>query len=67
MNRGLERLRGLSRSTQVLAGVILMAMILVLLYAFFTSDVGRAAALLCCGGAVALVVIGLISEAGMRR
>ncbi len=67
MNRGIERLRRMSRASQLLGGMILIAMALVLLYAFFTSEIGRAAAVVCCGGAVLIVVIGLISEAGMRR
>jgi hypothetical protein len=67
MNRGVERFRGLSTTTQVIAGLILAAMVLALLVAFFASDIGRTVALVCCGAVVLIVVVGLASERGMRR
>lgn len=67
MNRGVERFRGLSRGAQVVAGLILAGLILALLAAFFTSEIGRVVALVCCGGVIVIVVIGLLSERGMRR
>jgi hypothetical protein len=44
---------------------MLAAMVVVGLIAFFTSETGRNIALLCCGGLVVLVVVGLVSERGM--
>lgn len=67
MNRGVERFRGLSRGAQIAAGLILAGLILALLIAFFTSEIGRTAALVCCGGILAVVVVGILSESGMRR
>jgi hypothetical protein len=67
MNRGVERFRGLSRTMQIIAAVIVGGMILALLVAFFTSDVGRTIALVCCGGVILLVLVGLLSERGMAR
>jgi FlaA1/EpsC-like NDP-sugar epimerase len=67
MNRSVERFRGLSRTMQIVAGVIVGAMVLVLLWAFFTSELGRTVALVCCGGVILLVIVGVMSESGMRR
>lgn len=67
MNRGVEQFRGLSRTLQIIAGLIIAAMILALLIAFFTSEIGRIISLVCCGGVAVLVVIGLLSERGMTR
>ncbi|MBL8147379.1 MAG: hypothetical protein JNL34_13425 [Anaerolineae bacterium] len=67
MNRGVEKFRGLSRGAQVVAGLILAGLILALLAAFFASEIGRAVTLVCCGGVIIVVVIGLLSERGMRR
>lgn len=67
MNRGVDRFRGLSRTGQIVAGLILAGMILILLIAFFTSEIGRTLALICCGGIAVIVIIGLLSEQGMRR
>jgi hypothetical protein len=67
MNRGVERFRGLSRTMQGIAGLLVAGMFLVLLVAFFTSDVGRTLSLVCCGGLILIVVVGLLSERGMTR
>jgi hypothetical protein len=42
-------------------------LIVALVYAFFSSRIGQTALLVCCGGALLLVVVGLLSERGMRR
>ena len=47
--------------------IILAVMIIGGLIAFFTSEAGRTVALVCCGGLILLVVVGLVSESGMRR
>jgi hypothetical protein len=62
-----DRYRNLSGTSRGIFWVILVAMVVVGLVAFFTSETGRNAALLCCGGIVVLVVVGLLSERGMRR
>lgn len=67
MGRYVDRYKGFSRSSKSLFWVILAAMILVGLVAFFTSDVGRTLALVCCGGLIVLVIVGVASERGMNR
>ena len=46
---------------------ILAVMIVIGVIAFFTSQIGRTVALVCCGGLILVVVVALISESGMRR
>ncbi len=62
-----DRYSGLSRTSRTVFWVILAAMIVIGLFAFFTSELGRNLALICCGGIVVLILIGIISENGMRR
>ena len=62
-----ERYRNLSGTSRTIFWIILAAMIVVGLIAFFTSETGRNVALLCCGGIVVLVVVGILSERGMSR
>ncbi|MEP7293761.1 MAG: hypothetical protein ABI835_18380 [Chloroflexota bacterium] len=62
-----NRYRNLSGSSKRIFWVILAVMIVVGLFAFFTSETGRNIALLCCGGIVVLIVVGIVSENGMRR
>jgi cell division protein FtsW (lipid II flippase) len=62
-----NRYRNLSTSSKRVFWVILAVMVVVGLIAFFTSETGRNATLLCCGGVVVLVVVGILSESGMRR
>lgn len=62
-----NRYRNLSASSKRIFWVILAVMVVIGLIAFFTSETGRNAALLCCGGVVVLVVVGILSESGMRR
>lgn len=47
--------------------IVLAVMIVAGLIAFFTSETGRTIALVCCGGLILLIVIGVVSEGGMRR
>ncbi|MCC6802402.1 MAG: hypothetical protein IT319_05935 [Anaerolineae bacterium] len=63
----MNRYRNLSQRSRSLFWVILVVMIVVGLVAFFTSEIGRTVTLVCCGGLILLVVIGVISEGGMRR
>lgn len=63
----MNRYRNLSQRSRSLFWVILAVMIVVGLIAFFTSEIGRTVTLVCCGGVILLVVIGVISEGGMRR
>lgn len=63
----MNRYRNLSRSSRNLFWVILAVMIVAGLIAFFASETGRTIALVCCGGVILLVVVGAISEGGMRR
>jgi hypothetical protein len=63
----MNRLRNFSRTSWIVFSVILGALILAGLVAFFTSEAGRTIALVCCGGLVVLVLIALVSERGMAR
>jgi lipopolysaccharide export LptBFGC system permease protein LptF len=47
--------------------LILVAMIVIGLYAFVSSRFGQTALVICCGGLIVLVVVGILSENGMRR
>lgn len=62
-----DRYRNLSRSARTIFWVVLAVMVAAGVIAFFTSELGRNIALLCCGGIVVLVVVGILSERGMRR
>lgn len=63
----MNRYRNLSSRSRSIFWVVLAAMIVVGLIAFFTSETGRNVALLCCGAVILLIVAGLVSEGGMRR
>ncbi len=63
----LNRYRNFSRTSRGAFWVILAAMVLIGLFAFFTSEAGRTISLVCCGGIVLLVVVGAVSERGMNR
>lgn len=63
----LNRYRNLSSTSRMIFIVVAVALILLALYGFFTSETGRTISLLCCGGVIVLVVVGIISENGMRR
>lgn len=57
----------ISLATRTIFWLILVGMIVLGLFAFFTSRIGQQALLICCGGLVVLVVVGVLSERGMRR
>ena len=63
----MNRYRNLSSSSRRIFWVVLAVMIVIGLYGFFTSELGRTISLICCGGVILLVVIGIISENGMQR
>ncbi len=63
----MERLRGLSTSSRAVFWLIVAALIAGLLYAIFSTQLGQTALLVCCGGGLLILVIGGLSEAGMRR
>ncbi|MCK6579127.1 MAG: hypothetical protein L6Q98_13595 [Anaerolineae bacterium] len=60
----LRNLTGASRTVFILVAVVL---VLIALYAFFTSETGRIISIACCGGVIVLAVVGILSERGMRR
>jgi hypothetical protein len=62
-----ERFRGLSTTSRGIFWLILTLLVAGLLYAVFSTQLGQTALLVCCGGGVLVVIIGLASEAGMRR
>ncbi len=63
----MDRLKNISVASRTVYVVVIGAIILIGLYAIFSSRLGQTALLVCCGGAVLLVVVGLMSERGMRR
>jgi hypothetical protein len=67
MNRQLDRFRSLSRTSRTTFWVILAGMVAFLLYAIFSTRLGQYGLLCCCGGALAIVAAGLLSERGMSR
>lgn len=67
INRQLDRFKTLSRTSRTIFIIILIAMIVVGGYAFFTSELGRTVTLVCCGGIIVLAIVGILSEMGMKR
>lgn len=67
MNQQIDRFRNLSRSSRAVFWLIIAAFVAIILYAFFSSRFGQTALLCCCGGVIAVAVIGILSEQGMRR
>jgi hypothetical protein len=65
--RPTERYRNLSGNSRTIFWIIVAAMVILGLYGFFTSELGRTVALICCGAVILLVVVGLLSERGMQR
>jgi hypothetical protein len=63
----MDRLKDFSLTSRTLYRLIIIGMVVVLIFAFLNSRIGQTAFLVCCGGAVLLVVVGLLSERGMRR
>ncbi|MBW4436976.1 MAG: hypothetical protein KME04_07560 [Pleurocapsa minor GSE-CHR-MK-17-07R] len=63
----MNRLRNFSRTSWIVFSLIFAGLIIAGLVAFFTSEVGRTIALVCCGGLVLVVVVALVSERGMAR
>jgi hypothetical protein len=63
----MDRLKGFSLTSRTLYRLIIVGMVIVLVFAFLNSRIGQTALLVCCGGAILLVVVGLLSERGMRR
>jgi hypothetical protein len=59
--------RRISLSSRTIFFIILGLLILAGVYAFLNSRIGQTALLVCCGGVVLLVVVGILSESGMRR
>jgi predicted Rdx family selenoprotein len=67
VNQQIDRFRNLSRSSRTVFWLIIAAFVAIILYAFFSSRFGQTALLCCCGGVIAVAVIGILSEQGMRR
>lgn len=63
----MDRLKGISLTSRTVFWLLIVAGVVIGLYAFLSSRFGQTAILVCCGGAVLLVVVGLLSEGGMRR
>jgi len=63
----MNRYRNPSQRSRSTFWIILAVIIVVGGIAFFASDVGRTIALVCCGIVILLIVVGVISEGGMRR
>ncbi len=63
----MDKLKGISLTSRTIFWLLLVAGVVIGLYAFFSSRFGQTALLVCCGGIVVLVVVGILSEGGMRR
>lgn len=63
----MRNLRNVSLASRTVFWLILVALVVIGLYAFFSSRVGQTALVICCAGLVVLVVVGILSERGMRR
>jgi di/tricarboxylate transporter len=63
----MNRYHSLSQSSRSIFWVILAVMVVVGVVAFFTSELGRTVTLVCCGAAILLIVVGVLSERGMQR
>ena len=63
----MDRFKQISLTSRTIYILVIGALILIGLFAFFSSRVGQTALLVCCGGAIVLVVVGVISEGGMKR
>jgi hypothetical protein len=62
----MDRFRNIRLASRTIFWLILIALIVAALYAFFSSRIGQTALIICCGGLVLLVVVGILSERGMR-
>lgn len=62
-----NRLNRFSRNTRLIGWVILVLLIMAVLYAFFSSQLGQNVLLCCCGGGIVVAIAGILSERGMRR
>ncbi|MEO8611856.1 MAG: hypothetical protein ABI690_28410 [Chloroflexota bacterium] len=63
----MDRFKQISLTSRTIYILVIGVLIVIGLYAFFNSRVGQAALLVCCGGAILLVIVGVISEGGMKR
>jgi hypothetical protein len=63
----MKNLKRVSVTSRTVFWLILVAGVVIGLYAFFSSRIGQQALLICCGGLVVLAVVGILSERGMRR
>ncbi|MBZ0283076.1 MAG: hypothetical protein K8L97_20225 [Anaerolineae bacterium] len=63
----MDKLKGISLTSRTIFWLLLVAGVVIGLYAFLSSQFGQTALLVCCGGIVVLVVVGVLSEGGMRR
>jgi hypothetical protein len=60
-------LQNVSRGSRTIFWIVLIVLVGAVIYAIFSTQIGQTALLLCCGGAIAIAAIGLVSERGMRR
>jgi hypothetical protein len=63
----MDRFKRISLTSRTIYILVIGVLILIGLFAFFNSQIGQTALLVCCGGAIVLVVVGIISEGGMKR
>lgn len=67
MRQQFDRMRNLSNGSRRIFYIIIIAMIILGVIAFFTSELGRNITLICCGLIVLIVVVGILSERGMQK
>lgn len=62
----MDRLRNIRLASRTVFWLLFITFNVAVLYAFFSSRFGQTALVICCGGVVLLVVVGVLSERGMR-
>jgi hypothetical protein len=62
-----NRLSRVSRRARMVGWIILTLLIMAALFGFFSSSLGRNVLLICCGSGILVVIVGILSEMGMRR
>jgi hypothetical protein len=63
----MEQLRNFRLASRTVFWLIFIGLVVAALYAIFSTRIGQTALLICCGGLALLVVVGILSERGMRR
>jgi peptidoglycan/LPS O-acetylase OafA/YrhL len=63
----MDGFRNIRLASRTVFWIVLIGLIVAALYVFFSSRIGQTALLICCSGLALLVVVGVLSERGMRQ